>query len=137
MKKTSKKSQKNIFQYINDIKKAANRETNLAWFNGKPGIDKMLYHEEQRKVIQNFGFTIIKKVNSFSYYVLSRNKFSLSDTFEILSPLLNEIKKIKIVQMFDKDNISVTVVNTPMSVVKVIFDTHIELKKNDIVRIVR
>jgi hypothetical protein len=97
----------------------------------------MLYHEEQRKVIQNFGFTIIKKVNSFSYYVLSRNKFSLSDTFEILSPLLNEIKKIKIVQMFDKDNISVTVVNTPMSVVKVIFDTHIELKKNDIVRIVR
>jgi hypothetical protein len=30
MKKTSKKSQKNIFQYINDIKKAANRETNLA-----------------------------------------------------------------------------------------------------------
>ncbi|MDR2654064.1 MAG: hypothetical protein LBB39_02020 [Mycoplasmataceae bacterium] len=126
----------NINQYIEDVKKAANRETSTAWFEGKPGVEQMLYHEQLKKVNQNFAFSIVSKINNNTYKILTRNKIDINYDYEILSPLLQEIKKIKIIKILNKGNESVSIIPSPMVYAYVTFEEDVKLKKNDIVRIV-
>jgi putative protease len=122
-------------QYINDVAAAANRETSIAWFDGKPGIQQMLYHEEAKKVTQNFVFSITSKVNANTYVILSRNNFKLTDKFEILSQKQKDIVNIGVSKIVDKDGNEIEVAKTPMSVLTVTFEKDIDLLPNDIVRI--
>jgi putative protease len=128
-------SNKNSDIYVHDIKNAANRETDLAWFNGKPGINKMLYHEVLKQVKQNYAFLIKEKINDTTYKILTKNKIRLSDKYEILSPNLDEIPTIKIIKILDSENNSVDFISAPMSYCIITFNKKINLKENDIGRI--
>ncbi|MDR2821563.1 MAG: U32 family peptidase [Mycoplasmataceae bacterium] len=122
-------------QFYDDVAKAANRETDLAWYNGQPGIDKMLYHDVEKTVKQNFAMTIKKKIDKDTYEVLTRNKILLSSDYQILSAIQENIIPIKIKKILNNGE-SVEAVNAPMSTVIVTFNKDIDLQENDIVRII-
>jgi hypothetical protein len=100
-----------------------------------PGIDKMLYHEIPKQVNQNFAFTIKKRIKNDTYLVLTRNKIQLSDNYQVLSSINNKIVDIKLKKILD-DNNEVNYVSAPMSEVTIVFNKNINLKENDIVRII-
>ncbi|GMO13727.1 MAG: U32 family peptidase [Mycoplasmoidaceae bacterium] len=128
------KKSNNVKKFITDVANAANRQTDLAWYDGLPGIDKMLYHDVERPVKQNFAMTIKQKINEKTYIVLTRNKICLSDNFQVLSAIQKDIVNIKL-QKIINDSEEVETVNAPMSIVTIIFDKNIDLQENDIIRI--
>jgi len=128
------KTDKVLKEFLVDIDKVANRETDLGWFNGQPGPDKMLYHETEKKVNQNFVFTIVKKISATKYEILSRNKMTMDDKYEILSQIHNDITPVKVINIFVGDE-SVEFINSPLTKAIIEFSKPINLKANDIGRI--
>jgi len=131
---TKKKTDKVSREILADIDKVANRETDLGWFNGHPGPDKMLYHEVDKKVNQNFVFTIINKVSNTKYEILSRNKMTVSDKYEILSQKHKDIMPVEVLNIF-VDKKPVKFINSPLTKAIIEFAKPINLKENDIGRI--
>jgi len=128
------KADKVLREFLVDIDKVANRETDLGWFNGQPGPDKMLYHEVEKKVNQNFVFTIVKKLSATKYEILSRNKMTMDDKYEILSQKHKDIMPVKILNIL-VDNKPVKFINTPLTKAVIEFTKPINLVANDIGRI--
>jgi len=128
------KTDKVLKQYLIDIDKVANRETDLGWFNGTPGPDMMLYHEVQKTVNQNFVFTIIKQLSPTKYEILSRNKMTIKDKYEILSQVNKDIIPVKVLNIFVEDK-PVEVINSPLTKAIIEFAKPINLVNNDIGRI--
>lgn len=123
------------FNKINsDLKKVANRETSNAWFEGSPNDSKMLYHEILKQVSQVFAFVVNEKVRNFEYLVTTRNYISSAMTFEVISPN-QPIRKFKILEIRNFDDLKVDFVNKPMSQCYIKLADNVELKKNDICRI--
>jgi len=127
-------TKKDIDFYCKELKKVANRETDLAWFNGLPNYKMMLYHEKPKEVTQNFAFTIEKKINDTTYEIITRNNIKVSSKFEILSQLHNDLINVKLKKL-SVNNEAVEQIPTPMTNAIVVFDKPVELKQNDIVRI--
>ncbi|MDR0825674.1 MAG: U32 family peptidase [Mycoplasmataceae bacterium] len=123
-------------EYIEDINKAANREVSFAWFNGKPTTNEMLYHEIPKRVNQIFAMLVKSKVNENTYEVISKNYFTINNNFEILGRNLMHIEKVKLTKIINKDNLEISIVNTPMQELIVCLDKNINLESNDILRIV-
>jgi hypothetical protein len=94
----------------------------------------MLYHEVPKQVNQLFVLTIDKKINDDTYQVISRNYFTIDDTFEVLSSNLSNIVNIRIKQILNRNQESIKIVNTPMSELIITFDRKIDLQHNDILR---
>lgn len=118
-----------------ELAKAANRETDTAWFYSNPDKDKMLYHEEEKKVNQNYAFIIKNKVGDY-YQVITKNKISVDDNIEIIGPELASTTKTKIIAMRNSDNIDISVCPTPMSTIYLKFDSNEEFNYPDIARLI-
>ncbi|GHU32553.1 hypothetical protein FACS1894166_06120 [Bacilli bacterium] len=95
----------------------------------------MLYHEVPKRVNQIFAMLVKNKVNDNTYKVISRNYFDIKSDFEILGRNLKHIEKIKVIEIVDKDNLQVNVVNTPMQVLTIKLNKNVDLEPNDILRI--
>lgn len=118
-----------------ELSKAANRETDTAWFDSEPNKNKMLYHDVEKKVNQNYAFIIKDKENDY-YKVITKNKISINDKIEIIGPNLNETIKTKIIAMKNSDNIDISVCPTPMSIIYLKFDSECEFTYPDIARLI-
>jgi hypothetical protein len=95
----------------------------------------MLYHEDFKKVKQSYVMQITKKIDDSKYEVISKNYFTTKNDFEILAKNIPTIKKIRINKaMLVKENIEVSVVNTPMTKLIVEFNKKINLLPGDILR---
>lgn len=119
-----------------ELSKAANRETDIAWFNPNPNKNKMLYHDEEKKVNQNYAFIIKNKVNDY-YKVITKNKILINDYIEIIGPSLKFAVKTKIIAMKNSDNVDISVCSTPMSIVYLKFDSNQEFDYPDIARLIQ
>jgi hypothetical protein len=94
----------------------------------------MLYHEVPKQVNQLFVLTIDKKINDTTYQAISRNYFTINDTFEVLSSKLSNIVNVRIIRILNRNQESIKIVNTPMSELIITFDQKIDLQHNDILR---
>ena len=100
----------------NELLNAANRPVDTAFMDGNANFDKMLYHDEIKKLNQNFVFIINKKISDYTYEILVKNHFIIDEEFEILRQNNNNID-IKIEKMWDKDNNELFSCVTPMQIV--------------------
>lgn len=131
----SNKQNPNIF--INDINKAANRETSVGWFKNKPSTKEMLYHEDQKNVNQLYAMQVVKKITPCEYEVISKNYFTLQNRFEVLSQITHSIEKVKLTKIrLAKDHSEIDIVNTPMTKLIINFAKKINLSSGDILRII-
>lgn len=119
----------------NELAKAANRETDTAWFESDPGSEKMLYHDEEKKVTQNYAFIVQQRLDN-SYKIITKNKLCVGDEIEIIGPNLAQPIKTKIISMQNEDKVNLQVCPTPMSVLYLQFDQDVDLNYPDIGRII-
>jgi len=104
-----------IEMYEKDLAKAANRETSIAWFNGQPTNQQMLYRDEEKKLSQNYIFIVEKKLENNKYQIQSKNFFLNSDVIEVFGKSHDLIQNIKISEIYDvKESMVVDKVNKPM-----------------------
>jgi putative protease len=97
----------------------------------------MLYHEVPKNVNQLFAMVIDQKINERTYKVTSRNYFKLDDVFEVLAKKLNNIETVKLVSIKDENDLSLNVVNKPMSKLTIQMDKTLDLQPLDMIRIKR
>lgn len=119
-----------------ELNKIANREVNDAWFNGKPKNNAMLDSAVEKQVNQNYAFIIKKVINHNTWEILSKNYFTVNNHFEVFGrdylPIKFKIKKIT-----DKENNSLSVVNTPFRVYLIKVNKKLtKIHTNDMVRII-
>lgn len=126
--KTGKISHK----WIEEIKKAENRDTSLACFYNK-GKENMLYVDKERKVKQIFAF-LIESIENDCYIVVCKNYFDKTMNFETISYKHDSIK-FSITEILDMDGNSVEIANVPMRKYKIRINTERKLDKRDLVRI--
>ena len=124
----------NFSLLTSEINNAANRETDTAWYFGSPDQTKMLYHDEQKIVNQNYAFIIMNHCNDF-YEIQTKNKIYINQEIEIISPDLPSPLKTKITFMKDVDNNLIDVCPTPMTKLFIQLDTTITLNYPAIARI--
>jgi hypothetical protein len=96
----------------------------------------MLYHDEQKKVAQNYALIITKKISKNKYEAITKNYISKKMSFEVISTKLTKIRKIKIVKISTESNDNAEIVNTPMSKITIELNENLNLCKNDIFRII-
>lgn len=118
-----------------ELLNAANRETDDAWFSKNPGYEKMLYHDEEKKLTQNYAF-IIKNKHSNFYQVITKNKIKVNDEIEIISPRHQNKIKTKIIRIMNSNFADIDSCPTPMSKIYLQFETTKELDYPDIGRII-
>lgn len=124
----------NIFnsnKYFKEIKKAENRLTDIACFDGKPNKKRMLYHEDERKQKQAYAFIVDKKIEKNLFLIKSKNFFTINDLFESIS-YLGKKQIFNIEEIKSENNEDIKIVNTPMK--NFIIKTNAELHEFDIVR---
>jgi hypothetical protein len=95
----------------------------------------MLYHEVPKQVNQLFACVINKKLSDVTYEVVSRNYFTINNTFQAVGVKLKHIEEMKIVNIKDQFGNDLSVVNTPMSKLTITLDKNIDLSPKDILRI--
>lgn len=118
-----------------ELKKAANRDTDTAWMDGNPDYNKMLYHDEEKKLTQNYVFIIKKRLSNGYYEVLTKNHLDIKNHLEIIGKD-HENVYTKIVEMKTLDDRQLSVCPTPMTTLLLKFDTETVLDYPDIARIV-
>lgn len=125
----------NLEHLKQELQQAMNREADVAWLNGSPDHNLMLYHDKQEIVSQKFVFIVDEVYEDDSYLITSKNKFHKDEVFEIIGAnhehLYSSIKSIYDVlndTMLDE-------VITPMKQYKISFNSNIKLDVNDMGRI--
>ncbi len=118
-----------------ELDNAANRETDTAWFNPNPGSTKMLYHDEQKIVTQNYLFIVNDKKDDY-YLVTTKNKIKLNDKIEIISPRYQDKIKAQIISMKNINNENIDVCPTPMTQILIKLDNNTQLDYPDIGRLI-
>lgn len=121
------------YKWIEEIKKAENRETSTACFYDR-GKDNMLYVDEEKKVKQVFAF-VIDSIDKDIYTVVCKNYFDKSMLFETISYKHDTIK-FKIKEILNDDNNEVEVANVPMKRYKIKINSKENLAIKDLVRII-
>ncbi len=117
-------NENNLSDVCKDLKYAENRLANNAWFDGNPRYEKMLYFELEKEINQIFAFTVEKKIDDFTYEIISRNYFSKNNEFELVAPGFKK-EIVKIEKIFDSKNNEIDVVKTPMNKYTLVFDRKI------------
>lgn len=107
-------------QYETKLNVVANRPTDDA-FLFDANADKMLYHDEQKKLQQDYLFNFIKQIDANTYLIKSRNYFDINTKIKILSPKGEDVK-LKIVKIWDEQNNELSTVNTPMTICYIKFN---------------
>ncbi len=102
-----------IMSLQKQLDEVANRATDTA-FLYDANQEKMLYHDEQRLLKQDFIFSIIKKISDSEYQIQSKNYFDMNTNIKIIKPQGNDVK-IKIKEIRTLDGIKLDVVRTPMT----------------------
>lgn len=126
----------NLDELKEELDNAANRATDIAWFNPEPGPEKMLYHDVEKVVNQNYAF-IFKSNNQNGYYqIMTKNKISVGDNIEIIGPNLKNKIKTKIIALKNNDHVSISVCPTPMSLIYCKLDTNENLDYPNIARLI-
>ncbi|MCV3728707.1 U32 family peptidase [Ureaplasma miroungigenitalium] len=120
-----------------DLQKAMNRLANVAWMNGNPGHDLMLYHDKQEIVAQSFIFIVSEVLGANQYLITSKNKFYLESKIQILSAHEEELKTIELQEIIDYEtNAGLYEVHTPMKMYIIrLKDPNQKLYVNDMARI--
>jgi hypothetical protein len=95
----------------------------------------MLYHDNERKVVQNYAFKIIKKITNDQYEILVMNHMKKSYQYQILDMKTNEIIDVKIKTMVNQDKMNVEVLPTPISRAEITLNKGYDLVVGDIGRI--
>ncbi|MGL5640036.1 MAG: peptidase U32 family protein [Mycoplasmoidaceae bacterium] len=121
-------------EYVEETKKAENRLTSNAYFDGNADYSKMLYSSDERKVNQNFAFIVDEDLNDNCYLVTAKNNFNKNYDFECIS-YNHENFKFKISEIINEDGISIDVVVTPMKKYKIKIIGNNKLSYLDIIRI--
>lgn len=85
------KQQEYYAQKLSDV---ANREIDDGYLIDA-NQNKMLYHDIQKKVKQNFVFVIDKKIDGYAYEVTFKNHYHIDDITEVMTPSSNVKIKIK------------------------------------------
>lgn len=119
-------------KWIEEIKKAENRETSTACFYNK-GKENMLYVDDEKKVKQVFAFVVDSMENDY-YIVICKNYFDKSMKFETISYKHNAII-FNITEILDMENNNVDVANIPMRKYKIKINSNEKLSIKDLVRI--
>ncbi len=97
----------------NKLVEVANREIDDA-FLIDANSNKMLYHDIQKVLKQNFAFNVLKKISNQEYLIISKNNFNIFQRFQIISPIFE--KEIKILKMINvEQDREVTTINTPLT----------------------
>ncbi|MGL5591193.1 MAG: peptidase U32 family protein [Mycoplasmoidaceae bacterium] len=120
--------------YVDETKKAENRLTSNAYFDGNADYSKMLYSSDERKVNQNFAFIVEEDLNNNYYLVTAKNNFNKNCDFECIS-YNHENFKFKISEITNEDGINIDVVVTPMKKYKIKIIGNDKLSYLDIIRI--
>ena len=120
-------------KWIDEIKKAENRETSTACFYNK-GKENMLYISDEKKVKQVFAFLISDIENDY-YIITCKNYFDKSMIFESISYNHDTIQ-FKIAELLNIDNEAIETANVPMRKYKIKINTDQKLSINDLVRII-
>jgi hypothetical protein len=95
----------------------------------------MLYREKQPQVKQLFAFTILKKINNKQYLINSRNYFTIKDKFVVISKNYDSIKPLQLINIENKQDTNIKIVNTPNRIYKITLKSPLSLSINDIVQI--
>lgn len=104
-----------------DLEKAENRLTDVAWFDGQPGYEKMLYFELEKDISQIFAFNFEEIIDDKTFIVKSRNYFSKKNDFEIVYPD-HKRQIVKIQNIWEMNGDEIEVVKTPMKLYKLKFN---------------
>ncbi len=121
-------------EYIEETKKAENRSTSNACFDGDPNFSKMLYQSNDKKINQNFAFIVEEVFKDDRYAILSKNNFNIDMEFEAIS-YNHENFKFKIKKIVDEDGNNLNLINNPMKRFIIEIKGKNKLTAMDIVRI--
>lgn len=119
----------NFDQSYSDLKLCANRPIDNAFMNGDANFDKMLYHDEMKKLTQNYIFVVNKKINDYTYEIVVKNHFNKNDKIEILRQFDNNIN-VKITNIWTQDGQEIQYCPTPMQVVIIKTNSNDMYEKN-------
>ncbi|MGL4952049.1 MAG: peptidase U32 family protein [Mycoplasma sp.] len=108
----NKKEEFDIDMLKNKLDIVANREVDSAYLIN-PSSDKMLYHDEQKVLKQDFAFVIKEQIDKNKFLIISKNYFDLNMKFYVVKPNASN-EEITIKSIIDSENISHNVINTPM-----------------------
>ncbi|MDE5617490.1 MAG: U32 family peptidase [Ureaplasma sp.] len=125
----------NNYDLKEELDNAANRETDTAWFDPNPGSSKMLYHDVQKQVTQNYIFIVNEKKDDY-YLVTTKNKIRLNDQIEIISPRYQNKIQTKIISIKDLNNKNIDICPTPMTKILIKLDNDVQLDYPDIGRLI-
>lgn len=100
----------------NDLVQSANRSIDNAFMNGDANFDKMLYHDEIKKLNQNYIFVVNKKLSDFTYEITVKNNFKKDDNIQILRQNQKNIN-INIEKIWNLNNEEINYCPTPMQIV--------------------
>lgn len=123
-----------INEVYKELKKAENRLTENAWFDGNPNIKKMLYTDHEENINQIFAFNFEKIIAPNVFEITSRNHFSKDFDFEIVRPNINN-ESFKILKILDEKKNEIDVVKTPMKKYLIYVDKRLDCSPNTIARI--
>ncbi|MGL4950301.1 MAG: U32 family peptidase C-terminal domain-containing protein [Mycoplasma sp.] len=99
-------------QLKHSLDTVANRETDSAFLECADST-KMLYHDEEKKLKQDFAFVINKMITKNEFKITSKNYFDINMKIYIVKPNgPNEF--IQIESITDSDGKNFDIVNTPM-----------------------
>lgn len=69
-----------------ELQQAMNRMADVAWLDGAPNEQLMLYHDKQELVSQRFAFIIEEVLENNVYKITSKNNFKKDELFEVIGP---------------------------------------------------
>ena len=91
-------------KYLKELDKVANREVDIAWFNGTPTYKAMLDTVEKKTASQVYAGFIEKKTSDNQYLITSKNYFTIDQNFEIMGPK-HPLYDVKITKIVDEQNV--------------------------------
>ena len=106
----------NIKEAKNELTLCANRPIDNAFMNGDANFEKMLYHDVNRELTQNYIFVINKKIKDNTYEITVKNNFKITDEISILKPK-GKVSKIKINKIWNTNGEEIDYCPTPMQIV--------------------
>ncbi|MCF0227694.1 MAG: U32 family peptidase [Malacoplasma sp.] len=122
-------------KYLKELEKVANRDVDVAWFNGLPTYKAMLDTDQEKTVTQLYSAFVEKKIDDSTYEVTSKNLFKLDQNFELIGPK-HTTYDVKIKKITDQQGVEYKIVNQPSKKFIITFDKPLQdVGYEDILRI--
>lgn len=125
-------SQTSLQQYLKELSKAESRPCGPGFYLGMPKANDQLYGVNGAGVTNEFiAYVLAYEEATHTARLEVRNKFSANTLVELLSPH-EEIRRFTIDQIYDENDVAISVANKPMSIVKI--HTDIVMKPHAMLR---